>query len=118
MTNDIDKIIVVGDRVLIRPDDTIDRTKSGLYLPAGYKDNEKVLSGYIIKCGPGYPLPDMDDSEAWNSRTKNTRYLPLQVQAGDLALFLSKNAIEIKYSGKKYFIVPQNAILLVERDEF
>ena len=42
MTNDIDKIIVVGDRVLIRPDDAIDRTKSGLYLPAGYKDNEKV----------------------------------------------------------------------------
>ncbi len=118
MTNDIDKIIVVGDRVLIRPDDAIDRTKSGLYLPAGYKDNEKVLSGYILKCGPGYPLPTLDEGEVWESRAKSTRYLPLQVQPGDLALFLSKNAIEIKYNGTKYFIVPQNAILLVERDEF
>ena len=46
------------------------------------------------------------------------RELPLQVQQGDLALFLQKNAIEIKYNGRKYFIVPQNAILLVEREDF
>ena len=118
MTNTLDKIIVVGDRVLIKPDDSVDRTKSGLYLPAGYKDNEKVLSGYILKCGPGYPLPSMDEGEVWESRDKSPRYLPLQVQPGDLALFLSKNAIEIKYNNQKYFIVPQNAILLVERDEF
>ena len=118
MTKDIDKIIVVGDRVLIRPDDAVDRTKSGLYLPAGYQDKEPVLSGYILKCGPGYPLPNMDEGESWNKTNSDARYLPLQVQPGDLALFLQKNAIEIKYSGDKYFIVPQNAILLVEREEF
>lgn len=118
MTNDLDKIIVVGDRVLIRPDDATDRTRSGLYLPAGYQDKEKVQSGYILKCGPGYPLPGSDDGESWNQRDNAPRYLPLQVQPGDLALFLQKNAIEIKYNNAKYFIVPQNAILLVERDEF
>ena len=33
-------------------------------------------------------------------------------------LFMQKSAVEIKYNGEKYFIVPQSAILLVERDEF
>lgn len=118
MTTDLNNIIVVGDRVLIQPNDAADRTKSGLYLPAGYQDKEKVQAGYILKCGPGYPLPNMDEDESWSSRNNDARYLPLQVQPGDLALFLQKNAIEIKYHGEKYFIVPQNAILLVEREEF
>ena len=118
MTKDLDKLIVVGDRVLIRPNDATDSTKSGLYLPAGYQDKENVQSGYILKCGPGYPLPNMEEGESWNHKGNDPRYLPLQVQPGDLALFLQKNAIEIKYDGDKYFIVPQSAILLVERDEF
>ena len=66
----------------------------------------------------GYPLPNMEEGESWNHKGNDPRYLPLQVQPGDLALFLQKNAIEIKYDGDKYFIVPQSAILLVERDEF
>jgi co-chaperonin GroES (HSP10) len=60
----------------------------------------------------------MDEGESWNSNRHDTHYMPLQVQPGDLALFLQKNAIEIKYNNDKYFIVPQNAILLVERDDF
>lgn len=115
MKSAIDKLIVVGDRVLIRPTDAIDRTHGGLYLPAGYHDKEQVQSGYILKCGPGYPLPNMEE-EAWHQQ--QPRYLPLQVQPGDLALFLQKNAIEIKYNNEKYFIVPQSAILLVERDVY
>lgn len=118
MNANIDKIIVVGDRVLVEPTDAADRTKSGLYLPAGYQDKEQVQSGYILKCGPGYPLPNMEEGETWNQKGKNPHYLPLQVQPGDLALFMQKNAVEIKYAGKKYFVVPQNAILLVEREEF
>ena len=118
MTANLDKIIVVGDRVLIKPNDAIDRTKSGLYLPAGYQDKELVQSGYILKCGPGYPLPNMEEGETWNKKNNDARYLPLQVQPGDLALFLQKNAIEIKYNSEKFYIVPQNAILLVERDDF
>lgn len=118
MIKNIDKLIVVGDRVLIKINDAADHTKSGLYLPAGYQDKEAVQSGYILKCGPGYPLPNMDNDEPWNHKDNDARYLPLQVQPGDLALFLQKNAIEIKYDGEKYFIVPQSAILLIERDEF
>ena len=114
----LDKLIVVGDRVLIEQGTAAQKTKSGLYLPAGYQEKEDIQSGYILKCGPGYALPNWDKEEPWNPKDKEPRYLPLQVKPGDLALFMQKNAVEIKYNGQKYFIVPQNAILLVERDEF
>ena len=117
MNTNLDKIIVVGDRVLIQPGTAAKKTRSGLYLPAGYQEKETVQSGYVLKCGPGYPLPSADESESWNPRKDDVRYLPLQVRPGDLALFLQKNAIEIQYDGEKYWIVPQHAILLVERDD-
>ena len=54
--NNLQKFIVVGDRVLIRPEENADKTASGLYLPPGVSEKEKIQSGYIIKTGPGYPL--------------------------------------------------------------
>lgn len=114
----LDKLIVVGDRVLIQQGTAAMRTKSGLFLPAGYHEKEEVQSGYIVKCGPGYALPSTDVDEPWKQNDKEPRYLPLQVQPGDLAIFMQKAAVEIKYNGEKYYIVPQGAILLVERDEF
>lgn len=116
MKTDLDKIIVIGDRVLVQPSDAAKRTKSGLYLPAGYQDKEEIQSGYILKCGPGYAIPSSDDGESWTGKDHEVRYLPLQVQPGDFALFMQKNATEVKYNGEKYFVVPQNAILIVERD--
>lgn len=53
----IDKLIVIGDRVLIEPSVATKKTKGGLLLPAGYQEKEDVQTGYILKCGPGYPLP-------------------------------------------------------------
>jgi co-chaperonin GroES (HSP10) len=116
--NKIDNLIVVGDRVLIEPSMVTKKTKGGLLLPAGYQEKEEVQTGYIIKCGPGYPLPSSGEGEDWNPADKEPRYLPLQVKPGDMAIYMAKNAIEIKYDSKKYFIVPQNAILMVEREDF
>src|ERR1035441_9386087 len=45
------KFIVVGDRVLIRPATDAGKTDSGLYLPPGVSEKEKIQSGYIIKAG-------------------------------------------------------------------
>ena len=114
----IDKLIVIGDRVLIEPALATRKTKGGLLLPAGYQEKEEIQTGYIVKCGPGYPLPTEGNGEAWQPGDKEPHYLPLQVRPGDMAIFLLKNAVELKYEGKKYFIVPQNGILMVERDEF
>ena len=116
--NKLKKLIVVGDRVLIRPAKQSDKTSSGLYLPPGVQEKEKIQSGYVIKVGPGYPLPlPVDEDDVWKGKDDQVKYLPLQAQEGDLAIFLQKGAIEVIYEEEKYFIVPQASILMLEREE-
>lgn len=116
--NKLKKLIVVGDRVLIKPGKQTDKTDSGLYLPLGVQEKEKIQSGYVIKVGPGYPLPlPADEDDMWKGRDEQVKYLPLQAQEGDLAIFVQKGAIEVMYESEKYFIVPQSSILMLEREE-
>jgi co-chaperonin GroES (HSP10) len=116
--NRLKKLIVVGDRVLIKPTKQSDKTSSGLYLPPGVQEKEKIQSGYVIKVGPGYPLPlPIDEDDMWKGKDDQVKYLPLQAQEGDLAIFLQKGAIEVIYEEEKYFIVPQASILMLEREE-
>jgi len=111
-------LIVVGDRVLIRPKKSTDKTQSGLYLPPGVKEKEKVQSGFIIKIGPGYPIPmPAEEDESWKDKTEEIKYIPLQAKEGDLAIFIQNGAVEVNYNDEKLFIVPQSSILLLERDE-
>jgi chaperonin GroES len=112
------KMIVVGDKVLIIADNDKDRTDVGLYLPPSVREKEKVQSGYVVNVGPGYPVPNPNfiDQESWSTTPKDpVKYIPLQVEEGDYAIFLRDQAIEIEYESKKYLIVPQSAILLVIR---
>jgi chaperonin GroES len=119
MDDKLKNIIVIGDKVLIKPKSLDDRTKAGLYLPPGVQQKEDVQSGYIMKVGPGYavPLPTDDIGETWKGKEENVKYIPLQVREGDLAIFLQKGAIEVMYEGEKYYIVPQHLILMLVRDE-
>ncbi|MGD0709974.1 MAG: co-chaperone GroES family protein [Bacteroidales bacterium] len=113
----IDKLIVVGDRVLVKPKSLSDRTKTGLFLPPTVVEKEEIQSGYIIKAGPGYPIPSAEDDETWKKEKEKIKYIPLQAKEGDLALYLQKHAIEIEFDQEKYFLVPQSAILLLLRDD-
>jgi len=116
--NKLRKLIVVGDRVLIKPAKNTDKTDSGLYLPPGVQEKEKIQSGYVIKVGPGYPLPlPADEDDVWKGKEESIKYLPLQAQEGDRAIFLQKGAIEVIYENEKLFIVPQASILMLEREE-
>jgi co-chaperonin GroES (HSP10) len=115
--NKLKKLIVIGDRVLIRPSKPDERTSSGLYLPPGVHEKEKVQQGFIIKTGPGYAIPLPVENEPWKTEEEEVKYVPLQAKEGDLAIFLLSGATEVIYQGEKYFIVPQSAILMLERDE-
>lgn len=114
------EIILVGDRVLIDPDTDQSKTPSGLYLPPGVKEKEIVQGGYIVKVGPGFPIPVMDESpdEPWAQEHSEPQYMPLQAEEGDYAIFLRKHAIEIELEGKKYIIVPHSYILVLIREDF
>jgi chaperonin GroES len=115
--NKLKKLIIIGDRVLIRVSKPNERTSSGLYLPPGVQEKEKVQQGYIIKTGPGYAIPSPVENEPWQNEEEQVKYIPLQAKEGDLAIFLLSGATEVMYEGEKYFIVPQGAILMLERDE-
>lgn len=112
------QIVVVGDKVLILPDSDEGRTQHGLYLPPSVKEKEKVQSGYVVKVGPGYPVPNPSfiDQEPWSTTPKEpVKYIPLQAEEGDYAIFLRDQAIE--FESKKYLIVPQSAILILIRKD-
>ncbi|MGL6021732.1 MAG: co-chaperone GroES [Chitinophagaceae bacterium] len=116
--NRLKKIIVIGDKLLIKRFKSNEKTESGLFLPPGVKEKEKVQQGYIIKAGPGYPIPFTPvEDEPWKVQIQETKYIPLQAQEGDLAIFLLSSAIEVLYEDEKYYIVPQTAILMLERNE-
>ncbi len=115
--NRFKKLIVIGDRVLIKPLRPDEKTSTGLYLPPGVQEKEKVQQGYVIKTGPGYAIPMPVDDEPWKSDDEQVKYVPLQAREGDLAIFLLSGATEVIYENDKYLIVPQNAILMLEREE-
>ncbi|MFH2095224.1 MAG: co-chaperone GroES family protein [Bacteroidota bacterium] len=115
---DLQKVIVIGDRVLIKPKTIRDKTKSGLYLPPGVHEKEEIHTGYIVKTGPGYPIPAIsDDDEPWKTQDDAVKYVPLQAKTGDLAVYLQKNGFEIEFNREKYIIMPHSAILMLIRDE-
>ena len=115
--NKFKKLVIIGDRVLIRPSKGNERTDSGLYLPPGVQEKEKVQQGYVIRTGPGYAIPMPVDDEPWKQSDEQVKYIPLQAREGDIAIFLVSGATEVMYQGEKYFIVPQSAILMLEREE-
>src|SRR5690606_32105775 len=108
--NKLKKIIVVGDRVLVKPIAGDERTESGLYLPPGVQEKEKVQRGYVMPAVS-------DESEGWKPREEQVKYIPLQAREGDLALFQAGMATELQYGGEKYYIMPHQAILMLEREE-
>lgn len=112
-----DKVIIVADRVLIRPTKSSDKSHGGLYLPPNVIEKEKVQSGYILKAGPGYPVASSgEDNEPWKEN-KATKYISLQAHSGDLAIYLKKDAVEIELDNEKLVIVSHSSILLLLRED-
>ena len=113
------RLIVVGDRVLVRVEQGEERSKVGLYLPPTAVDSQAVQGGTIIATGPGLPMPDLADNseEPWRMGVRETRFLPMQARPGDFALFFRKAAVEISFEAETYLVVPQAAILALVRDD-
>ena len=87
----IDKFIMVGDRVLIKPKSPQDKTRTGLYLPPGLQEREALQSGYVLKVGPGYPIPAINEAdEPWKDKSNEVKYVPLQPKEGDMAVFFTE----------------------------
>jgi co-chaperonin GroES (HSP10) len=115
---ELDKFLMIGDKVLVKPTNPQGKTKSGLLLPPTVQEGEKLQTGYIIKVGPGFPVPSpADDYEVWKKKEDNNSYLSLQAKEGDLAVYLQSAGFEILINEDKYLILPYSSILMLIRDE-
>ena len=112
------QLLVVGDRVLITPEDGDDRTRVGLYLPPTAIDSQQVQTGLIVATGPGDPVADLSslDDEPWKVTNREGRR-GMQAKVGDHAIFFRKASVEITFEEKRYLVVPQAAILILIRDD-
>lgn len=116
------KLIVVGDRLLVRPEEGDERTHAGLYLPQTAVASRQAAGGWVVSVGPGVPIVSpLDMSEdSWGEPGETTRphYLPMQAQEGDYVLFMRKAAVEITFEKRNYLIVPNGAVLVLVREGF
>jgi len=113
------RLIVVGDRVLIAPEEGEDRSRVGLYLPPSAVDAQAVQGGKVVATGPGTPIsaPTEIGEEPWKIASGEAKYLPVQARVGDYAIFFRRAAVEITFEGNKYLVVPQAAILTLVRED-
>ena len=87
----------LGDRVLVRPEDTEEALPSGLVIPDTAK--EKPQEGVVIAAGPG-------------SYHEGTR-IALDVKEGDRVIFSKYGGTEVKVSGEELLILSERDILAV-----
>lgn len=92
------KLRPLGDRVVVRPMEKEEMTKSGIVLPDTAK--EKPQEGEVIAVGPG-KLGD------------DGKRLPMEVKEGDKVLFAKYAGSEIKLDDQEYLILRDTDILAV-----
>ena len=80
----------LGERILVKPIESNDVTKSGIVLPDTAK--EKPQQGVIVAAGPGRMLDD-------GSR------VPMEVKVGDIVLFAKFAGTEMKLDSEVYMIL-------------
>ena len=115
---DLKKIIMIGDRVLIKPSKPTTKTEAGLYLPQGMHKTEELRTGYVIKVGPGYPIPMLqDEDEPWKDKRDSVKYVPLQPKEGDLAVYQQNTVFELVFNGEEYVIATYRGIFMLVRED-
>jgi chaperonin GroES len=91
------RIRPLGDRVLVKPMDREETTKSGLFLP-DTASKERPMEGTVLAVGAGR----LDD---------NGNIVPMQVKAGDRVLFSKYGGTDYKIDDVEYLILSEKDIL-------
>jgi chaperonin GroES len=87
----------MGDRLVVKPMQSEEKTKSGIYLPDTAK--EKPQEGKVIAVGPGRMTED-----------GKTRITP-DVEVGDIVIYTKYGGSEIKIDGEEFIIMRESDIL-------
>ena len=86
----------LDDRLLVKPTEAEERTKTGIYLPEGAK--EKPMTGKVIAAGPGKLTDEGKRGE-------------MSVKKGDTVVYGKYAGTEIELDGDKYMIIRESELL-------
>ncbi len=86
----------LGDRVLVKPAEREEQTKSGIFLPDTAQ--EKPQEGTIVEVGPGRV-------------TEDGKRIPMDLKKGDLVLYAKYGGTEIKEEDEEYLLLTERDIL-------
>jgi chaperonin GroES len=87
----------LGDRVLVRAEDTEEALPSGLVIPDTAK--EKPQEGTVLAAGPGAYV--------------DGKRVPLDVKDGDRVIFSKYGGTEVKVDGEELLILSERDILAI-----
>jgi len=88
----------LGDRVVVKPSEGEEKTKSGILIPDTAK--EKPSEGEVVAVGSG-------------NRDESGKKIPLEVKVGDKVLYSKYGGTEVKVEGKEYLILRESDILAI-----
>lgn len=92
------KLKPLGDRVVVKPSESEEKTKSGIVLPDTAK--EKPQEGKVVAVGSG-------------KRDESGKKIPPEVKVGDKIIYSKYGGTEIKMEGKEYLILREDDILAI-----
>jgi len=93
------KVMPLGDRVLLKPDNKEDKKReSGIIIPDTV-DKEKPETGKVIAVGEG--------------RYEEGKLIPVRVKIGDTVMFSKYGFDEVKVDDEELYIVKEDNILAV-----
>jgi chaperonin GroES len=90
------KLQPLGDRVLVKPTEKEEKTKSGIYLPDTAK--EKPQEGEVLAVGPG-------------KMTDDGKRIPMDLKVGDRVIYAKYGGTEIKIDNEEMMILRESDIL-------
>jgi chaperonin GroES len=90
------KLQPLADRILVKPIEKEERTKSGIYLPDTAK--EKPQEGEVLAVGPG-------------KMTDEGKRVPLDLKVGDRVIYAKYGGTEIKVDDEDLMILRESDIL-------
>ena len=90
------KLQPLADRLVVKPIEKEEKTKSGIYIPDTVK--EKPQEGEVIAVGPGRLSDD-------------GKRIAMDVKVGDMVLYAKYGGTEIKIEGEELMILRESDIL-------
>jgi len=86
----------LGDRVIVKPSQAKEKTKSGIVLPDSAQD--KPNEGEVVAVGPG-------------RRTDDGQIIAINIKKGDVVVYAGYSGTKVKIDGDEYLIISESDIL-------